>query len=142
MQQLLNSYSPSQIIAFTIILIFAIKELVSFCDWANSRVRQQINKQDKPIEIEKITEQHSKELKEIQDEFKSLKEILQILIQSDQDMIRLTIKKEHHFYVYQKGVIDAYSLDCIERLYERYVSEGGNTYVKELMKDLRELPKE
>lgn len=57
-------------------------------------------------------------------------------------MIRLTIKKEHHFYVYQKGTIDAYSLDCIERLYDRYVSEGGNTYVKELMKDLRELPKE
>ena len=132
MQQLLNSYSPSQIVAFTIILIFAIKEFVSFCDWANSRVRQQIDKQDKPIEIEKITKQHSKELKEI----------LQILIQSDQDMIRLTIKKEHHFYVYQKGTIDAYSLDCIERLYERYVSEGGNTYVKELMKDLRELPKE
>ena len=142
MQQLLNSYSLSQIITFTIVLIFAIKEFVSFCDWANSRVRQQIDKQDKPTEIEKITEQHSKELKEIQNEFKSLKEILQILIQSDQDMIRLTIKKEHHFYVYQKGTIDAYSLDCIERLYDRYVSEGGNTYVKELMKDLRELPKE
>lgn len=142
MKELFDSYSLSQIFAFTVILILAIKEVISFFDWANSRIRQEINKQDKPIQVEKITKQHSKQLEKIQQEFKSLKDILQILIQSDQDMIRLTIKKEHHFYVYQKGCIDAYSLDCIERLYERYVSEGGNTYVKTLMQDLRELPKE
>jgi hypothetical protein len=37
--------------------------------------------------------------------------------------------------------IDDYSLDCLERRFKHYQDEGGNSYIEDLMKDLRSLSK-
>ena len=142
MKELLSTYSPVQIFVYTIILALALKQAITFFDWANERVRKRILKEDKPLQLACVTKEHGEQLNKIQNEIANVGHILNTLIQSDQDMIRLTIKKEHHYYVYQKGSIDSYSLDCIQRLYTRYKQEGGNTYVQDLMQDLRRLPKD
>lgn len=142
MKDFLTAFTPTEFFIYTILLVLAIKQAVTFFDWANKRVRQKIQKEDKPFELACVTKEHGEQLSKIEDQIVNLGHILNVLIQSDQDMIRLTIKKEHHYYVYQKGSIDSYSLDCIERLYARYSQEGGNTYVKDLMEQLRALPKD
>jgi hypothetical protein len=65
-----------------------------------------------------------------------------MLIDSDKDDIKAFITREHHYFCYQKGWVDDYSLDCVERRYAHYEQEGGNSFVEDLMKDLRKLPKQ
>ena len=67
---------------------------------------------------------------------------INILIDSDKDDIKSFITKEHHFYCYEKHWIDDYSLDCIERRYKHYQEENGNSFVADLMKEIRQLPKQ
>jgi hypothetical protein len=39
------------------------------------------------------------------------------------------------------GWIDDYSMECCERRYQHYKDEGGNSFIKGFMEDLRALPK-
>jgi hypothetical protein len=41
----------------------------------------------------------------------------------------------------QKGYIDDYCLDCLEKKYKHYVKEGGNSFIESLMKEIRNLPR-
>ena len=63
------------------------------------------------------------------------------LILSDRDDIKSYITRQHHYFCYTKKYIDDYSLDCLEKRYEHYVAENGNSYVEDLMEELRALPK-
>ena len=63
------------------------------------------------------------------------------MVESDKDDIKAWITEKHHFYCYEKRHIDDYSLDCIEKRYAHYQDEGGNSFVEDLMKDIRKLPK-
>ena len=66
---------------------------------------------------------------------------MSILLASDKDDIKSWITEKHHYFCYEKKVIDDYSLDCIEKRYQHYVDEGGNSYVATLMREIRALPK-
>ena len=70
-----------------------------------------------------------------------LSEKINILIESDRDDIKSYITREHHYFCYKVGWIDDFSLDCIEKRYKHYIDEGGNTFVEDLMNELRALPK-
>ena len=71
----------------------------------------------------------------------TLTEKVNILIDSDKDAIKAYITQQHHYFTYQKGWIDDYSLDCIERRYDHYQDEGGNSFISSLMEEIRNLPK-
>ena len=64
-----------------------------------------------------------------------------MLIDSDKDAIKSYITQKHHFFCYEQGWIDDFSLDCIERRYQHYKEEGGNTFIDGFMGQLRQLPK-
>jgi hypothetical protein len=36
-------------------------------------------------------------------------------MKSDKDSIKAFITKEHHYFCYEKGWIDDYNLDCLEK---------------------------
>ena len=63
------------------------------------------------------------------------------LTESDKDDIKAFITREYHYFVEQIGWIDDYSMDCLEKRYAHYVAYRGNTFVGELMKALRALPR-
>ena len=67
--------------------------------------------------------------------------MLDMLIDSDRDDIKSFITMQHHHFVYEKKWIDDYSMDCLEKRYQHYEDEGGNSYVEHLMIELRSLPK-
>ena len=66
---------------------------------------------------------------------------IDMLIDSDKDAIKAYITQKHHFFCYEQGWIDDFSLDCIERRYQHYKEEGGNTFIDGFMGELRQLPK-
>ena len=64
---------------------------------------------------------------------------LELLTQSDKDSIKSWIVEKHHLFVKQ-GWVDDFNMDAIERRFTHYEEEGGNSYVCDLMKELRRLP--
>ena len=152
MLELINNYSISEVLTFLIIFALASKSVVTFWDWAIDRLKKIFNKE---VEVQEEKDLIEERLNKGNNNFKVLFENQQrqseqidkiiekinLLIASDKDDIKSFITREHHYFCYQKGWIDDYSLDCIEKRYQHYNDEGGNSFVKGLMNEIRELPK-
>lgn len=135
MEQLIRNYSLSEIAFFCIVLAAAVKGAITFFDWARERAnkvyRKNYEKEEKVLQQEEL-------IKEIQ----SLNTKVDMLIASDRDDIKAYLTEKHHFFCFEQGWIDDYSLEICERRYSHYVKEGGNSFIANFMKDLRELPKQ
>lgn len=145
MKELLINFSIDQIAFFVIILAAAIKGIVSWIEWAIGKSKDKFEKEQKKEDIkEKIVEdikcikQSQKEMVEV---IQTLSEKVNLLMDSDKDDIKAWITEKHHYYCYQTGYIDDYNLDCIEKRYKHYKDEGGNSFVYDLMNEIRALPK-
>ena len=141
MEELLQQYSVSDILIFIIILALAIKELSNYIDWAKGKRKQcfteEVDKRNKLEQFEDLVKRQN----QTDNDIKEIKQSLQMLIQSDRDDIKAWITEKHHYFCYERKCIDDYSLDCIEKRYAHYTREGGNSFVEDLMLDLRELKK-
>lgn len=145
MKELLQNFTIEQILVFVVLLAGAIKGVISFFDWVAERLRKVFNGQTKK---EQET-QHVRELiqklfdmqKKTDEDIKQLSSHIGLLMESDKDDIKAWITREHHYFCYTLGYIDDYSLDCIEKRYKHYQDEGGNSFIADLMKELRALPK-
>lgn len=126
---------------------------MSAFDWAQGRLRKVFDKEYAQLndkqKIQKQLEQTQSIISTLESNQQSTDKALEsllskidMLIESDRDDIKSYITKEHHYFCYQKGWIDDFSLDCIERRYRHYEEQGGNSFVKNLMSDLRRLPRE
>lgn len=163
MIELLETYSLSQIIVFFILFCLAIKEAVTFYDWAKIRIQQGYNKnikekedknkiQNKISDITGLFEEKEKRFNEKKEEMNTsfikineridfLTEQINMLIESDKDDIKSYITEKHHSFCYERQWIDDYSLDCLEKRFKHYEDEGGNSFVESLMEEIRSLPK-
>lgn len=141
MEKLILQYSFSQIVTFLIIFGLAIKGLITFFDWAFPKIKSYIYKTDQPEKMKEKIKDNSEQIEEIRGSLASLTKMVQLLIESDKDAIKAYITQKNLFFVHQQGWIDNYSLDCIQRRYGHYKEEGGNSFVNNLMNELRELPR-
>lgn len=141
MLELLTTYSIVEIISFLVITAGALKGFVSFWDWATARLKQVFKKENQresdSEQIKKLTEQQKVTDKKIE----KIINAIDLLTQSDKDDIKAWITEKHHYFCYEKQQIDDYSLDCIEKRYNHYKDEGGNSFIDDLMSDLRSLKK-
>lgn len=151
MPELLQNYSIEQIIVFLVILAAAIKGVCSFYDWAKERLNMLVSRENKKGELDRkvksIADKHNEDIEklfEIQDvqnaAIAQLTESVNLLLQSNKDEIKAWITEKHHYFVYELKYIDDYSLDCIEKRYAHYKEEGGNSFIADLMEDIRSLP--
>ena len=152
MLEFLETYSFSQIIIFIIFLDIAIKEGITLITWFKDFFRKKFNDDMKnTVATNKQNEQIDKVKEDIQilidnqekifKEIELFKQQLEMIIESDKDDIKSWITEKHHFYCYEIKWIDDYSRDCIEKRYRHYKDEGGNSFIEELMNELRSLPK-
>ena len=153
MIELLNKYPISEILIFIFMLFIAIKEIFGLIDWVKERFKVGFKEDIKQKEYKKAIQYQlnnmTEENKIIKDTLKALEEQVDIitdnvnlLIASDKDDIKAYITERHHYFCYEQGWIDDYSLDCLEKRYEHYTAEGGNSFVSDLVKDIRDLPKQ
>lgn len=152
MEELFTRYSATEIIVFLTLLAGAFKGFMSFWDWLIDWLRKKFDKEyekkRKSEELVKEINSHTKNIAEltktqtqIKDQIKELHGLIHVLIDSDRDDIKSWITEKHHYFCYNRKVIDDYSLDCIEKRYEHYKDEGGNSYIDTLMAEIRALPK-
>lgn len=137
MLDLLKSYSLTDIAIFVIMLAFAIKGIVDFYDWAKNRITKTTSKQ------QSVEELHQKMINTLElhnEQIDKMAKSISILIKSDRDDIKAWITEKHHYFCYDLGYIDDYNLQCVEARYKHYKEEDGNTFIDELMKDIRALP--
>lgn len=141
MGELFTTYSLGEMVAFLVILAGAIKGFFAFWDWAVERLRKVFKKETQREQSEERVNQLEENVKNLAANVAEIKAAIQLLTQSDKDDIKAWITEKHHYFCYEKHYIDDYSLDSIEKRYGHYKEEGGNSFVKDLMMDLRKLPK-
>ena len=152
MLELLSSYSLTQIVTFIVLLAIAVKEGITLVIWFKDFFKTKFNDDMKnTVATKRQNEQICKVKEDIQilidnqekifEEIKLFKQQLEMIIESDKDDIKSWITEKHHFYCYERKWIDDYSMDCIEKRYRHYKDEGGNSFIEELMNELRSLPK-
>lgn len=152
MIELLERYSFSEIIVFIVLFLLAVKECVNFYDWVKQKFGTAVEKEHKEIkkkdEIQealckdqKLIAELVENNKKITDSVVQLNQKVDGLIKSDRDDIKSFLTREHHYYCYQRGWIDDYSLECCERRFQHYINEGGNSFIENFMNELRALPK-
>lgn len=153
MIQLLQHYSLTNIFIFLVLFALATKSFISFFDWGYEYIKKIFNKEHSKLNQQEQLQQHLKQNDEmmikLRDNQESTDRILQdlsakidMLIDSDKDDIKSYITRQHHYFCYQVGWIDDFSLDCLERRYQHYSDEGGNSFIQGFMEELRALPKQ
>lgn len=152
MLELLEGFSLKEILIFIVILALAIKGVIDFIDWAKKRMRKNFKaeqlKSSHSVQLDarlggydnKI-EDLNEQLINITEQIDYLTECIELLSDSNKDSIKSYITKEHHFFCYEQKWIDDYSLDCLEKRFAHYKKLGGNSFIEDLMEELRDLPK-
>ena len=163
MVELLTTYDLKEILVFLVLLAAAFRAMSSFLDWYREKRKKFTLDEMKPEELEKKikqeTENRQKEIKELElkrekdnqelrsqisgiaTQVSNLSGKIDLLIESDKDDIKAFITREYHYFCEQKGWIDDYSMDCIERRYNHYLEEKGNSFIAQLMEAIRALPR-
>ena len=151
MIELLAKYSLSEIVAFLVTFALAIKGVISFYDWATERLKKVFSKETQRDKEKEVLEERlvygadkmralDKQQRQTNERLKAIHKQLEMLISSDKDDIKADLTKDHHYFCYKKKWIDDYSLDCMQRRFERYVEEGGNSFIEKLMDEVKDLP--
>lgn len=161
MIELLSTLTLTQALIYLALMAIAAKEALTLKDFFKKRADDKYdNENSEKKKIENILNELkslSEEIHKRQEEYEKLRNDIQelsmccsnkeeeiqntltMLIKSDMDSIKSFIVKEHHHFIEEKW-IDDFSLDALEKRYTHYKAEGGNSYITDLMKDLRELP--
>jgi hypothetical protein len=146
MKELLETFSLEQILLFIVLLAIAIKGVVSWMDWAKARIKEKTAEQQDSVNARKeLTDAIGKitrEYEAMNEQMQKMNQTIALLIESDKDDIKAWITREHHYFCYDLGYIDDYSLDCLEKRFSHYKDEGGNSFIKDLMDEIRQLPRE
>lgn len=159
MKDLIDSFTPTQIIVFIILGSLAVKGIWDMMDFFKNKYKEKFNKDYQKISFEEEMKKNYEICREQHDEtlelYGAIDEKLDILTNSidalairvdhltvsDRNDIRQYIVKEYHHYVEEQGQIDDYSLDCILQRFEDYKAEGGNSYIHTLIEEIKKLPK-
>lgn len=143
--ELLSTYSVGEILIFIVLLALAFKGVVDFYDWAKKKIQSRYTevytKNEEKDTIKDNIDELFKMQKAQKESIDKLTNSVNLLLQSDKDDIKAWITEKHHYYCYELKYIDDFSLDCIEKRYAHYKKEGGNSFVEDLMRDLRSLKK-
>lgn len=100
-----------------------------------SGLEQRIEKTEKEFQT------FLKQQNEINDNLQALVKKVNILLESDKEDIKAYVTEKHHFYIH-RGWIDDFTLECIEKRFQCYKEEDGNSFVENLVNDLRRLPRQ
>lgn len=141
MLQLLEKYSLSEILVFLVIISLALKGTITFFDWLREKMREIVYKEQRPQKIENKVSQIEKKQGIVENTLDNIIVKLDVLIKSDREAIKAYITQKHHYFVYDKKWIDDYTMNVLQKRYQNYKAEEGNSFIRGLMDELRALPK-
>ena len=139
--QLFSQFNLGQILIIIILLGLSAKGVITFFDWVKERLYKLSNKQLKSKKANEQIKNQEETINNLKKDVEKIQKSIDTLIESDKENIKAWITEKHHYYCYEKKYIDDYTLDCLEKRFTRYEEEGGNSFVHNLMNDLRNLPR-
>jgi len=162
MIELLSTMSGTQVMITSVLILLALKEVISLGEFFDIRIRKRFegeaevkNGQDEVIDkinnlYSKLDEYHNDQLK-FYGEFNDFKEDcskrfeqqesqLKLLTESDRDDIKGWLVEKHDLCI-EKGFIDNFTLEVVEKRFDHYKEEGGNSFAETLVSDMRMLPR-
>ena len=157
MLDLLEQFTITEIIAFTIGLALALKGIWDFIDFLKEKYKEKFDKDFAKKKREEELEEHYADCKKrqhetleqynslnnkidgIADSIEEIDDRISLLSKNDQHTIKQIIVKDYHYFT-KKGWIDEFSLDSLLLLFEDYKRLGGNSYVESLMEEIKRLP--
>ena len=148
MEELLARFELTDIIIMLTLLIVGAEKLIKAIDWLRARFRKSYDEENTLKEEVEDLNKFYEEKKVVDEGFAkvnaridSICDLVNMLVESDKESIKAYITERHHFFVQERKWIDYHSMDCLERRFAIYEREHGNSFVEDLMNDLRQLPK-
>ena len=148
MEELLARFELTDIIIMLTLLIVGAEKLIKAIDWLRARFRKSYDEENALKEEVEDLNKFYEEKKVVDEGFAKVNEridkicdLVDMLVESDKESIKAYITERHHFFVQERKWIDYHSMDCLERRFSIYEREHGNSFVEDLMNDLRQLPK-
>lgn len=112
----------------------------------DEKVMEEDDTRDRLKELEKkhssLDEQHRLDSEKINNELSNIKDILLILKNSEQAMLRYRIIQTYNHYCKEKKFMPIYARESLDHMYQEYHNLGGNGVIEDLVKKLYELPTE
>lgn len=141
MAQLLTSFSISAILLCIIAIAVAFKKYSEYRHWLLKQEDCRYEKRHEGESIKADLKNIAESVETLQESVNNLTDTVDELMASDRDDIKSYITQQHHYFCYQKHWIDDYTMEILEKRYEHYQKEGGNSFIAGFMNDLRALPK-
>lgn len=153
---LFTQYSFSSLVVLFVTILVAIKFGGDLWDWFSAKFLRLFDKKtkkqaehDKLVETQENILQEIGEIKKAQRDFQeeALKKFE--TIEEDQRLTKKRLQENsrsylidaHHKYVYEIGSIDELALQSLERRFMYYTMSGGNSFIENLMTEVRQLPR-
>lgn len=148
MEELLARFELTDIIIMITLLILGFEKLIKAFDWLRARFRksydEEIHLKEEVEDLNKFYDEKEKVdsgFEQVNARIDSICDLVNMLVESDKESIKAYITERHHFFVQERKWIDYHSMDCLERRFAIYEREHGNSFVEDLMNEIRQLPK-
>lgn len=139
MSELLTKFDITTIILVLFMTAVAIREVFELYHYFYDKIYGKYEKQDN----EKDTiDNLSATLASVLQQVKDIDKKVNLLQESDKDAIKSWIVGLYHKYKENPKELEAMQMDLLERRYDHYKDQGGNSYIDQLMENLRTIYKE
>jgi septal ring factor EnvC (AmiA/AmiB activator) len=149
---LLAQYSFESLLLTVLGLAVGIKYCAELIDWFYTKVKKFFNSQsEKQTDAEKTLDKLNTiadsletvdgKLDNLNNKVQKLERDSEITTDRLQEQARSFIIDKHHYFCYEVEAIDDINLQSLERQYLYYVKAGGDSFIENLMAEVRALPK-
>lgn len=101
MKELIESFSPAEILIIIFMLAIAGKEVLGLKDWWNERLSKKYEKDSEAEKVQDGIESGREDRAEIKAQMKKLSDLVEMLIESDKESIKSDITTKHHYLCYE-----------------------------------------
>lgn len=155
-ENLFTQFSIESIILMILGIVVTFKFVSELWDWLYARIKKHFNIQ---TEKQQQEEQDRKNLKKLENnlnifmdkmykKYDDLSSTASQLIEQQertterlQENTRSFIIDKHHYFCYQVKAIDDLNLQSLERRYMYYKADRGDSFIDQLMEEIRQLPR-
>ena len=136
MVQFFQQYTIEATIIFLFMLGTALKQGYELVQYFRNKTFNHI---DKIREQEETLRQVIKNMQQQKKQLQSITDKIDELLVSDKDSIKSWIVMLYKQYKKDPSGLDSMQMDLLERRFSHYKKEGGNSYIDNLMQELREI---
>lgn len=138
MENLLNTFDLKTIILVLFLVAVGARELIQLYHYFQMRIYGKFETQDNEKETMNNME---KSMQSVLLELKDIDKKLTLLQVSNRDSIKSWILMSYQKYKENNAQLDSMQMDLLERRYQHYKDQGGNSYIDEIMEELRSIYK-